>query len=123
MLLEHRSNTAAFSVRIVLCLMFAGCFRDHVTMLRPAELTGRWVRLQQDGTWSDTISYLADGRVLGSTGHPIAESVRWTVVHSARFGEEFCETNLRARCHPFRLEGDTLVVGPISDATYFRRAR
>ena len=105
--------------------MIIGCARPDVESARPPELTGAWVRLRADGTWGDTLQYLADGRVLGSTGHPVPATAQWSVIRSKVAGEAFCGWNAKDRdCQPYRLEGDTLVVGYIQQSpTYLRRAR
>ncbi len=78
---------------------------------QPHEFVGRWARLVADTVWSDTIELAADGRARGSLDHSMPDSTRWAVVHS-RFGEGFClGPRGKRNCQPFRLEGDTLVLG------------
>jgi hypothetical protein len=111
-------------VPLVGAMLSSGCDFMSAQVVHPPELTGKWVRLRADGTWGDTLSYLADGGVRGSPGHPIPASARWVVVRSKAAGEGFCVGDDRDRsCRPFRLEGDTLVVGDISSPAYYRRAQ
>jgi hypothetical protein len=105
-------------------LAVAACIRVDAEVLHPAELSGRWIRLRPDGSWGDTLEFLADGRVHGSVGNPVPESARWSVVRSRVTGEAFCAVDARDRgCRQFRVEGDTMVLGGLTDATYFRRVR
>lgn len=81
------------------------------------------MRLREDGTWGDTLEYLADGRVLGSTGHPVPASARWGVRDGPAGGRQFCAADGKeGGCTTFRVEGATMVSdgGPYGP-TYFRR--
>lgn len=124
-MLTWARSIGGFSVAglIAMCSL-AGCIRDEATLVQPAELSGRWVRLQQDGTWGDTLTYLADGQMVGSTSHAVAAGARWSVLRSRRAGEAFCTMDSTVRtCQPFRIEGDTLVLWRLANPTYLRRAR
>jgi hypothetical protein len=105
-------------------LSLTGCVPLDARVVHPAELTGKWVRLRADGTWGDTLEYLADGRILGSAGRPVPATARWDVVRSRVAGEGLCTSDgpKKGRCQIYRLEGDTLVLGYIKRPAYFRRA-
>ena len=78
----------------------------------PAELVGTWVRLLPDSAWGDTLSYLADGRVLGSTGHRVPVSAGWEVRSGPAGTQKFCASDESgAYCQTMRLEGPLLVLG------------
>jgi hypothetical protein len=99
------------------------CALGDAKVVYPAELTGKWVHRRPDGTWGDTVAYLADGRMVGSQGHVVASAASWAVVRSRVAGEGLCITEAaKPACNPFRLVGDTLVVGTIEHASYFHRA-
>lgn len=105
-------------------LAVAACAGMEADLVHPPELVGTWVQLRADGTWGDTVAYLADGRVVGSASRPASASEQWVVVRSKTAGEGLCVGDpLKPRCHPFRLAGDTLTRGPFEQPTYFRRAR
>lgn len=93
-------------------------------MTQPAELVGRWVRLRADSTWGDTLQYLADGRVLGSVGHPVPATARWGVRAGPAGSHEFCAADEKeSYCQTFRLEGRNMVLdGGPRGPSYFRRA-
>jgi hypothetical protein len=93
-------------------------------MTQPSEFVGRWVRLREDSTWGDTLQYLADGRVLGSSGHPVPPSARWGVRARLAGSREFCAAdNKEGYCQTFRLVDSVMVLdGGPSGPTYFRRA-
>jgi len=122
----RRRSGGAISNVAAAALAVAACAMPDAHVVRPAELTGAWVRQRADGTWGDTLRYLADGRVLGSAGSPMPAAARWSVVRptSKATGQAFCVLGTAARaCQPFRLDGDTLIVGDIEHAAFFRRAR
>jgi len=99
------------------------CLTAKAKVSQPRELVGRWARLGADTAWSDTIELLADGRVSGSARPSVTDSTRWSVVQS-RFGLAFCAgARSQSRCQPFRLEGDTLVLGRVPTQSYLRRTR
>jgi hypothetical protein len=108
-----------------LAAALAGCLGLDAQVVHPAQFVGKWVRLRSDGTWGDTLEYLADGRVVGSVGHPVPLTDRWVVVRSKLAGEGFCAgAPTKPACQPFRLDGDTLLVlGRVADPTYFRRVQ
>jgi hypothetical protein len=93
-------------------------------MTQPSELVGRWVRLREDSTWGDTLQYLSDGRVLGSSGHSVPSSARWGVRAGLAGTKEFCAADEKeGYCQTFHLEDSVMVVdGGPSGSTYFRRA-
>jgi len=93
-------------------------------MTQPAELVGRWVRLRADSTWGDTLHYLADGRILGSVGHPVPASARWGVRPGPGGSPDFCTADEKeGYCQTFRFEGHVMVLGGgPSGPSYFRRA-
>ena len=117
-------NLASRRLAVLLSItMSAGCMALDAEILHPTALIGRWVRLRSDGSWGDTLEYLSSGHVRGSVGHSVPASARWSVVRS-RLGEGFCAIDVNERsCQPYRLEGDTLVLGGLTDPTYFRRVR
>ena len=102
----------------------AACAGMEADLVHPAELAGKWVQLRSDGSWGDTVEYVADGRVVGSVGRPVSVTERWVVVRSKVAGEGLCVGDpMKPACQPFRLDGDTLTRGPFEHPTYFRRAR
>ena len=94
------------------------------TYSHPADLVGRWVRLREDSTWGDTLEYLADGRVHGSTGHAVPSSARWGVKGEGRLAQFCAGDSTAAYCQTYQLAGDQLQLagGPFGP-TYFRRVR
>jgi|SRR6185312_11979974 len=87
----------------------------------PTELVGRWVRLHADGTWGDTLEYLADGAVHGSVGNPVPPSARWAVKSNAVTGPQFCAGDSSdAYCQTYHLAGDRMVLdgGPSGNTTF-----
>jgi hypothetical protein len=119
-------SVSVLSARIALGMLLAGvgCILfDRGQISHPAELTGKWARLRADNSWGDTLEYLADGSVRGSSTNPVPDSTTWGVVR-VRSIEGFCTTKTKKiSCQQFRLEGDTLVFGDIANPTFFRRAR
>jgi hypothetical protein len=114
-------------VRVIAVLVITGqgqaCMRLDAKVSQPAAFVGRWARLVSDTLWSDTVELVADGRVRGWNGPAVSDSTHWTVVQS-RFGDAFCVGPRRhPNCRPFRLEGDTLVLGRVPKQAYWRRAR
>ena len=122
-----RSPQTAISVAQLAAFAFltataVACLPRDLSVEHPAELTGRWSQLRPDGSWADTVEYLADGRVRVAAA-PVDTSARWSVVRDSDY-RAFCRIGFASRsCVPFRLEGDTLVVGEISSPTYYRRVR
>jgi hypothetical protein len=90
----------------------------------PSELVGRWVRLRNDSTWGDTLQYLEDGRVLGSTGHSVPASARWGVRAGPAGSREFCAGDDReGYCQTFRFQDSVMVLGGgPAGPSYFRRS-
>jgi hypothetical protein len=85
---------------------------------QPREFADRWVRLVSDTLWSDTVELIADGRVRRWNGPTVPDSTRWAVVQS-RVGDALCiGPRTHPNCQPFRLEGDTLVLGPVPKQSY-----
>src|SRR4051812_30180768 len=71
------------------------------------EFVGQWVRLREDSTWGDTLNYLQNGRVLGSTGHDVPQSAQWGVRDGPSGTREFCAADEReGYCETFRFEGE-----------------
>lgn len=106
-----------------------GCPLDKFEVVRPAELTGKWVKLRTDGTWGDTVEYLADGRVVAGLGTVLRRGARWSVVRSRSAGQALCtsdsaSTTRSVSCPQLlRIEGDTILVGVSTSPSYFRRVR
>ena len=91
----------------------------------PADLTGRWLRLRQDGSWGDTMQFNPDGTLGGSTGYPVPLTLRWEVKRDAHGAAQYCAMQGNdGFCRDFRLRGDTLEMfgGPQGNTT-FRRVR
>jgi len=112
--------------RIVAALLITGqaqaCMRLDAKVSQPGEFAGRWARLVSDTLWTDTVELVADGRVQGWNGVAVLDNTHWAIVHS-RFGDAFCFGSRRQpNCRPFRLEGDTLVLGRMPKQSYWRRA-
>lgn len=94
------------------------------TLDHPSQLVGRWVRLREDSTWGDTLVYLADGRVLGSTGHAVPPSARWGIKAGAGGIRQFCAADAKeGYCQTFQLQDSALILdGGPAGPTIFRRA-
>ena len=110
--------------RIALCaaVLAAACLSLDATVSHPSELVGRWARLRADHTWGDTVVLQASGTMLDASASP-SDSLRWSVVRSRTAGAGLCFGRARAaKCQPYRLEGDTLIVGSLPTPTYLRRA-
>lgn len=111
----------ARSIGVAFALLFAtGCALSDASINRPTGLVGRWVQLRDDGSWGDTVAYLADGRLRGSRGVAIPDSADWSVV-TFRGSDGLCAEPVTRTCEPFRLVGDTLVVGEVGKYRFFRR--
>jgi hypothetical protein len=120
-----RHRAAKSLVLLGLVAACSGTSPAKAPMTQPANLVGRWVRLREDSTWGDTLQYLADGRVLGSTGHPVPETARWGVREGPAGSQEFCAADSKeGYCQTFRFEDSIMVVGGgPSGPSYFRRAQ
>lgn len=112
-----------YRMALVTGLLTSACAPfDAASISQPAELTGRWARLRADQTWGDTVVLQANGIVIDAP-HTVADSLRWSVVQSRVAGVALCLGPPRTpHCEPYRLEGDTLVVGRLPTPTFFRRA-
>lgn len=108
---------------VLSALLLGACAKPpaRTPLEHPKELVGRWVRAREDSTWGDTLTYLGDGSVLGSTGHSVPAGAWWGVRGASI--REFCAGDPSVTyCQTFRLEGDRMVVGGgPSGATIFRR--
>jgi hypothetical protein len=112
---------------LIVMLLITGqgqaCTRLDAKVSQPGEFAGRWARLVTDTSWGDTVELFTDGRVHGWNRLTILDSTRWAVIHS-RFGDAFCAgPRSHPNCQPYRLEGDTLVLGRVPRQSYWRRAR
>lgn len=111
---------------LVAMLVALGCFgAAHDKSPHPGNLVGRWVRLREDQTWGDTMQFVADGSLRGSSGYATPPNLTWEVRHYATGKSQYCalQTNV-GFCRDFRLAGDTLYMfgGPQGNTT-FRRVR
>jgi len=119
------TRIARFS-RIALAsgMLAVACRPFDATVSQPSELTGRWARLSPNQTWSDTVVLAPNGAVFGASPASDTDDLRWSVVRSRVAGRALCLGPARApHCQPYRLEGDTLVVGRLPTPTFFRRAQ
>ena len=118
-----RNHWRALALASLVAACARGAAPEH-PLDHPREFVGRWVRLRDDRSWGDTLEYLADGRVLGSVGHPVPASARWGVRRAPRRQPEFCAADEReGYCQTYRFEGQTLVLGGGPNGpSYFRRA-
>jgi hypothetical protein len=115
-----RRTSLAFVAAVAACRGAA----DRAPVAHPTALTGRWVRLKEDGTWGDTMDFLPDGTVRGSADHPVPTSLRWTVERDST-GEQFCARDESGGfCRPYHLkDGQLELIGGPSGHTVFRRVR
>jgi hypothetical protein len=107
-------------------LVIAGCADSaQGDAAHPANLTGRWLRLREDGTWGDTMQFKPDGSLAGSTGYPIPPTLRWEVKRDAKGTAQYCAAQGNdGFCRDYRISGDTLVmIGGSHGSTTFRRVR
>ena len=96
--------------------------RLDATVSRPTTFVGRWARLVSDTAWTDTVELFADGGARGWSGRTEPDGTRWDIVHSRVGGDGFCAgPPSRPNCQPYRLEGDTLVLGRLPKQTFLRR--
>ena len=67
------------AVVAVSSLLLGACAQPpaRTSLEHPKELVGRWVRAREDSTWGDTLTYVGDGSVLGSTGHAVPAGAWW----------------------------------------------
>lgn len=112
----------------VVVAFVAGCSGQRPSdqaLKYPEDLVGQWVRFRQDSTWGDTLTYQADGRVLGSVGHPVPPSARWGVRRGPGGTTESCAGDDReGACQTYRFEDSIMVVGGGPQGpSYFRRVR
>jgi hypothetical protein len=107
---------------LLLAIQEYSCIPLDAKVSRPPEFAGRWARLVSDTSWSDTIELVPDGRVRGWKA-ATSDSSHWAVVQS-HYGDALC-IGLRRQpnCQPYRLEGDTMVLGRTPKQSYWRRAR
>lgn len=113
-------NRRAKSIAVLLAVASTQACAPEVS--QPPEYVGRWTRLVPGDSVADTIELLPDGRVRGGKSSTTRDLTQWAVVRSA-FGTGFCLGHVgKPNCQEARLEGDTLVVGLMSHATYWRRA-
>ena len=93
----------------------------------PAQLVGRWVRLREDSTWGDTMSFMPDGTLRGSVGYEVPPGLTWRVERDSITGgpPRYCATQWgRGFCRPYRLTHDTLeLLDGTRGPTLFRRVR
>jgi hypothetical protein len=88
-----RATPGVITAVALLVMSIAACSparSSQAPLETPTELVGSWVRLREDSTWGDTLTYLADGRVLGSVGHPVpptAAGAYGAVLASASFAQ------------------------------------
>ena len=105
------------------CLFVGACTQPpaRTPLEHPKELVGRWVRAREDSTWGDTLTYVGDGSVIGSTGHAVPGGAWWGVQGTSV--REFCAGDPSVTyCQTFRLEGDRMILGGgPNGATVFRR--
>lgn len=111
-----------FAVVVLISACSSGSTRQP-PMEHPVDLVGRWVRLREDSTWGDTLEYLADGRVLGSTGHPVPTNAGWGVRADPLNSREFCAADEReGSCQTYRFQDSIMVLdGGPAGPSYFRR--
>ena len=91
----------------------------------PETFVGRWVRLREDKTWGDTMEFMPDGSMRGSTGYPIPPTLQWEVKRDASGTPQYCAMQANIGfCRNYRFSGDTLEMfgGPRGN-TIFRRVR
>lgn len=122
--LQRQHNRVLALACLAALVILPNCGESRsATPRHPAELVGTWVRLLPDSTWGDTLSYLADGRVVGSTGHRVPLSARWEVKDGPAGTQKFCASDESSTyCQTMRLEGPLLVLGGgPSRRTMFRR--
>jgi hypothetical protein len=103
------------------CIAGIGCATIDASISQPGELTGQWARLGADTAWSDTVRLLADGTVQNQQRASARDSLHWGVLRS-QFGVALCIGSPKApQCNPYRLEGDTLIVGRLPHVAFLRR--
>lgn len=92
-------------------LSLIGCAKSEPlrrTLTYPANLTGRWVILQADSTWADTLDFRPDGSVLGSTNHPVPPSAWWGV-RTDGSRQSICLGDAKeSTCNSYELENGVL---------------
>lgn len=104
------------------CVAGAGCARLDATVSQPGELAGAWARLGSDTAWADTLALIADGTVRDQRSAATSSRLRWAVVRSRLAGTALCIGPARTpECKPYRLEGDTLILGRLPSVTFLRR--
>lgn len=118
----RRSRWAGAAIAASITIVSA-CLPHDYAVLHPPALTGRWVQLRADGSWGDTFEYLADGRVRIAAAPVIDTALDWSVLRYRKSDALCRRDHATSSCQPFRLEGDTLVVGDVGRPTYYRRAR
>jgi len=112
-----------YGIALVSGMLAVACRPLDATVSQPAELAGRWARLSSDQTWGDTLVLAPNGAVLTASRDSDADSLRWSVISSRVAGIALCLGPARTpRCEPYRLEGDTLIVGLLPTPTFYRRA-
>jgi hypothetical protein len=90
---------------------------------RPAEFVGTWVRRQNDESWGDTLTFQADGSVLGSRSNPVPRSATWGVRKQRPLIRAFCAGDANNYfCRTYRFEGGLLILsgGPGGETVYRR---
>lgn len=115
---------ARFASLLVIAVAACSVHRDPA---HPRDLTGRWVRLREDGTWGDTMDFRSDGSLAGSAGYRVPKVLSWRVQPAAAGAPpQYCASfaNVPAFCRAFRLRGDTLeLLDGSHGPTFFRRVR
>ena len=123
-----RRAVLATVVALAIAAVVSACggASQQTRVTHPAQLTGRWVRLREDGTWGDTMDFRPDGTLSGSAGYPVPPGLRWEVKRDPAAGLQFCarESSGGGFCRPYRLAGGRLeLIGGPSGHTIFRRVR
>lgn len=120
-----RCRPSAALLVVAIALAACGDAGGRAPDPRPEALVGRWVRLRADSTWGDTMTFRADGALLGSTGYVVPTGLRWRVNPDTLGGPHFCA---RASadygfCRPYELRDGSLVLlgGGPNGPTHFRR--
>lgn len=107
-------------------LAVAGCSEGRVAIeTHPAGFVGQWVRARSDGTWGDTLTYQADGKVSGSAANPVPTSATWSIRTTDSGDRQLCARDAQVgQCHVIRVVGDTMIsdFGSTSP-TRFRKVR